>query len=81
MLLIDIEKIKCFESYGGQSGRLNWVHKCILNDGSRKVIKRDDKGTYIIINRVRHYFAPTSTISKLTLFSEMKEAMDYLKNM
>mgnify|MGYP003424316393 CR=1 FL=1 len=81
MLLIDVEKIKCFESYGGQSGRLNWIKNCIMNDGSKKVVKRDARGTYIVIDRVRNYFASTSTISKMTLYSVMKEDLEFIKNM
>ncbi|OQA46906.1 MAG: hypothetical protein BWY47_01525 [Bacteroidetes bacterium ADurb.Bin302] len=78
---IELSQVKNFTSFGGKSGRLNWIMKCCLKDGTQKPVKRDNVGTYIVLDRKRNYFPKDSFISKSTLWSEMKESYSFLSQM
>lgn len=81
MFQLQNSQIKQFTSFGGKTGALNWVDTCTLKDGTRKKVKRDALGTYIVIDRKRHYFPATSFVNKSTLFSEMKDSYNFFASM
>jgi hypothetical protein len=78
---IELSQVKSFTSFGGKSGSLNWIMKCLLKDGNQKPVKRDSFGTYIVLDRQRNYFPKDSFISNSTLWSEMKDSYSFFSRM
>ena len=72
MTTLDLTTVKHITAYGGVRGRLNWTMDVVFKDGTKKRIKRDVAGVYVVLNRVRHHFPKESVYHKATLFSEMK---------
>lgn len=72
--IIKTSDIQKFIIFGGKTGALNWVQDCVLKNGTSKIVKRDSNGTYIVLDRKRHYFEKNNPINSSVLWVDMKES-------